>query len=159
MKFESTRIEEPRLKTLEKVIIVPEKIRKVNRIDDGLVEFDQIMAGWEDPSAENENMKLMKKSVFGLFRSYDREDLGMVSKEEFFDVLISPNSKLLRTLGVVFSPEEVEIIYDHFNLNKNGLLSRLEVNPIIIDILMGHIFFNTAEKERDARSVGSSDDL
>jgi Ca2+-binding EF-hand superfamily protein len=153
VKFESTRIEEPRLKTLEKIIIVPEKIRKANRIDEGLVEFDQIMAGWEDPSAENENMKLMKKSVFGLFRSFDREDLGMVSKEEFFDVSFACNSQLLRTLGVRFSPEEVEIIYEHFNLNKNGLLSRLEVNPIIIDILMGHIFFNTAEKERDARSV------
>ena len=59
----------------------------VNKIEDGLVEFDQIMAGWEDPKSEEDNLKLMSKSVFSLFRSFDKEDLGMVSKEEFFDVV------------------------------------------------------------------------
>lgn len=84
--FESSRIDEPRLKTLEKKIIIPEKIVVQNKIEDGLVEFDQVMAGWEDPKSESENLKLMMRSVFCLFRSFDKEDLGMVSREEFFDV-------------------------------------------------------------------------
>lgn len=84
--FESTRIDEERLKTLEKKIIPPEKIVVVNTIEDNMVEFDQVMAGWEDPTSEKENLDLMKTSVFTLFRSFDKEDLGMVSKEEFLDV-------------------------------------------------------------------------
>lgn len=71
---------------MEKKIIVPEKIIKKNQIEDGLVEFDEIMAGWEDPTSENDNLKLMVQSVFCLFRSFDKEDLGKISKEEFFDV-------------------------------------------------------------------------
>lgn len=71
---------------MEKKIIIPEKIIKKNQIEDGLVEFDEIMAGWEDPTSENDNLKLMVESVFCLFRSFDKEDLGKISKEEFFDV-------------------------------------------------------------------------
>jgi len=63
-----------------------------NIIEDGLVEFDQIMAGWEDPKSENDNILLMKKTVFCLFRSFDREDLGKISKEEFFDVATADHS-------------------------------------------------------------------
>lgn len=84
--FESTRIDEERLKTLEKKIIPPEKIVVVNTIEENMVEFDQVMAGWGDPTSEKENLDLMKTSVFTLFRSFDKEDLGMVSKEEFLDV-------------------------------------------------------------------------
>lgn len=51
------------------------------------MEFDQIMAGWEDPKSEKDNIRLMTDSVFCLFRSFDREDLGMVSREEFFEVI------------------------------------------------------------------------
>lgn len=65
---------------------MPEKIVQKNKIEDGLVEFDEIMAGWEDPRSESDNLKLMTKTVFSLFRSFDKEDLGMISKEEFFDV-------------------------------------------------------------------------
>ena len=84
--FESTRIADPRLQALEKKVVVPEKVVVQNTIEEGLVEFDQIMAGWEDPKSENDNILLMKNSVFCLFRSFDREDLGKISKEEFFDV-------------------------------------------------------------------------
>lgn len=49
------------------------------------------MAGWEDPTSEHENLKLMVESVFCLFRSFDKEDLGKISKEEFFDVTIVNN--------------------------------------------------------------------
>ena len=50
------------------------------------MEFDEIMAGWEDPRSEKDNLDLMVESVFCLFRSFDKEDLGKISKEEFFDV-------------------------------------------------------------------------
>lgn len=92
--FESTRIDEERLKTLEKKIIPPEKIIVINTIEENMVEFDQVMAGWEDPTSEKENLDLMKTSVFTLFRSFDKEDLGMVSKEEFLDVSLDSTSSL-----------------------------------------------------------------
>lgn len=59
----------------------------------------------------------------------------------------------MKTIGVQFTPEEETRIYNHFDLNSDGLLRLKEVNSIIVDILMGHIFFHTAKKERDLRSV------
>lgn len=60
---------------------------------------------------------------------------------------------MLRTLGITFNKEEEDNLYSHFELNKDGLLHLKELNPIIVDILMGHVFFHTAKTDRSLRDV------
>lgn len=59
----------------------------------------------------------------------------------------------MKTIGITFSTEEENKLYTHFDLNKDGLLTLKECNSIIVDILMGHVCFHTAKKERSLRAV------
>lgn len=63
-------------------------------------------------------------------------------------------TQLVRTIGIELTVEDQESIYNHFELNRDGLLDFQKVNPIIVDILLGHVFFHTARMERVLRSVG-----
>lgn len=141
--FESTRIQEERLKGLEKEVIIEKKVKPVNWIDDTMLEVDNLLGDWEDPNVEEENLKLMKKCVFQFFRSFDQDDLQLISKEEFFE--------LLAALGITFDDEQREYIYDFYDFNSDGLLKNSEVNQIIVQIMMGHVFFSSAANDRELR--------
>ena len=60
---------------------------------------------------------------------------------------------MLESLGLQLKDSQKKEIYNHYDYNTDGLLKYQEVNEIIVEILMGHIFFANAEKDRNLRAL------
>ena len=59
---------------------------------------------------------------------------------------------MVKALGIIFNQEQRDFIYNYFCFNKDGLLKNTDVNEMLIQILMGHVFFADAAKKRQDRA-------
>lgn len=143
--FESTRIHDKRMDLLFKEDPKPVIPRPINRFNDvSLVTDKRFQVDWVDQNAENENQDTMMLSVFKIFRTFDKDDLHLISKEEF--------SEMLESLGLIVSEDHYKELVSFYEMNKQGLFKFPECNEILIEILMGHVFFHNAEIELDLRA-------
>ena len=78
-----------------------EKIKKENTVDLSMVESDNFAGDWVDAQAEAENLALMRRIVFQYFRTFDRNDLQLISQEEMIEVSIPSDLSLIREDAVV----------------------------------------------------------
>lgn len=60
---------------------------------------------------------------------------------------------MLFSLGVTVTDDQRKTIYDHYDFNTDGLLKFNELNELLVEILMGHIFFSSSLKDRLLRDV------
>ncbi len=56
----------------------------------------------------------MRKVLFDIFRSFDKEDLGIVSYKEFEEILSS--------LGLKLKPEDLRKLQESCDVNRNGMI-------------------------------------
>ena len=143
--FESTRIQDNRMEKLFKEDPKPIIPRTTDRFNDiALVTDKRFQVEWTDAGAEDENEETMVLSVFKIFRTFDRDDLHLISMEEF--------KEMLESFGLMISDDHYKQLVKFYEMNTQGLFKFQECNEILIEILMGHVFFHNAEIELDLRA-------
>jgi hypothetical protein len=112
--FESTRIQDKRMDQLFKEEPKPEIPRQVNRFNDvSLITDKRFQVDWVDQPAENQNEETMVLSVFKIFRTFDKDDLHLISMEEF--------NEMLESLGLVVSEAHYKELVSFYKMNTQGL--------------------------------------
>lgn len=71
----------------------------------------------------------MRKVLFDIFRSFDREDLGIVSYNEFTQILLS--------LGLNLKPEDLKQLQQACDSNNNGMIEYSEWIGVGAEIVFG----------------------
>lgn len=143
--FESTRIQDKRMDQLFKEEPKPETPRQINTFNNvSLITDKRSQVDWTDELAENDNENLMVLSVFKVFRTFDKDDLHLISMEEF--------NEMLEALGLFVSEENYRELIDFYKMNKQGLFKYQECNEILIELLMGHVFFHNAANDFEIRN-------
>jgi hypothetical protein len=86
--FESTRIHDKRMDELfkEETKVIPARPVNVFTNED-LVIDKRYQVDWVDQKAEGANSEVIVDSVFKIFRTFDRDDLHLISMEEFNEML------------------------------------------------------------------------
>lgn len=90
---------------------------------------DEIFDKEDQIDDERDLLETMRKVLFDVFRSFDKEDLGIVSYTEFEEILKSLNLQIV--------PNDFKRLVLSCDKNKNGMIEYEEWVPIGAEIIYG----------------------
>lgn len=85
----------------------------------------------------------MRKVLFDIFRSFDREDLGIVSYSEF--------SQILSSLGLHLKPEDLKQLQQACDVNNNGMIEYSEWVRVGAELVFGFWLRNKTEEHLNVK--------
>ena len=135
------------------------------RLSKGLLNpiADDIFNQKDDKENERDQMETMRKALFDVFRSFDKEDLGIVSFNEFEEVFLFLMlkslkfeiffKKILKSLNLNLSQSEFKELVSACDLNKNGMIEYSEWIPIGSELIFGWWLKNRTEEYMRVKQV------
>lgn len=120
---------------------------------------DDIFNQKDDKENEREQMETMRKALFDVFRSFDKEDLGIVSFIEFEEVnffrfsFLIASFKILKSMNLNLTPTEFKQLVTACDLNKNGMIEYSEWIPIGSELIFGWWLKNRTEEYMRVKQV------
>lgn len=138
--YEATRIKDSRIdRIIEEMNYKPEK-KDLRRLSNSLISLNDEVFNKNDNEKDGERdlLETMRKVLFDVFRSFDKEDLGIVSFNEFEDIL--------RSLNLQINSDDFHNLVHSCDINKNGVIEYDEWIPIGAEIIYGWWLKNQTEQ-------------
>ena len=111
--FEKTRINDPRMQHILDQLSYEELRRETTSLDPELLEEPGELASLEMEGEEAAQMRVMRQLLYDSFRSLDKLDSGVITLEEFRQVL--------RLVNIQLEEERLVELFAQLDKNKNGL--------------------------------------
>jgi hypothetical protein len=135
--FELTRISHPKIKQIEKEDGYREQVVVEHFLDGSLLEAEDELQNIFYEGDEENLIVECRKSLFAIFRSVDKEDLGVVSFDEAIQIFKNVNLQL--------KPHEIEDLRSELDPLNNGLVEYKRFATIGSQIIFGFFLKNQVD--------------
>ncbi|EGR28085.1 hypothetical protein IMG5_183420 [Ichthyophthirius multifiliis] len=136
--FEATRIKDPRLDKIFEELNYHEEVIEDKYLSKQLLQFPEELEVNEEFVNEDEQIEVMKKALFDVFRSVDQQDMGVLSFNECMQVY--------NLMGLQLSKEQWQELMIMADSNQNGIIEYKEFIPLGAEIIHGIFMKNQAKK-------------
>ncbi|KAL4491859.1 hypothetical protein ABPG72_006114 [Tetrahymena utriculariae] len=136
--FESTRIKHEKLDKIFEDWNYKEEVVEQKKLSKDLLEQPDELDTNEEFVNEDEQIEVLKRSLFQVFRSVDRDDLGVVSFNECIEVF--------KLMGLELEKDQWDELMLMADTNKNGIIEYREFIPLGAEIIHGIFMKNQASK-------------